>query len=77
MTKEDSIRAGKGPFGILVASIIITALALAATFSVAYVFVGSDSVWLALAVGFIAWLGFSVSTWRSTTASKRGLLSSL
>ena len=62
VTKEDSIRAGKGPFAVLVVSIIVTALALAAACSVVSVFFGSDSVWLALAVGCTAWLGFSVST---------------
>jgi hypothetical protein len=62
VTEEDSIRAGKRPFAILVVSIIVTALALAAAHSVASVSFGSDSVWLALAVGFIAWLGFSAST---------------
>ncbi|MHA6628580.1 DUF1761 domain-containing protein [Pseudonocardia sichuanensis] len=62
VTEEDSIRAGKGPFAVLVVSIIVTALALAAACSVASVFFGSDSVWPALAVGFTAWLGFSAST---------------
>jgi hypothetical protein len=62
VTEEDSVRAGKRPFVILVASIIVTALALAAAHSVVSVFFGSDSIWLALAVGFTAWLGFSAST---------------
>ncbi|MDN5920692.1 MAG: hypothetical protein L0I76_37255, partial [Pseudonocardia sp.] len=52
VTKEDSIRAGKGPFVILVVSIIVTALALAGACFVVSAFFGSDSVWLALAVGF-------------------------
>jgi hypothetical protein len=62
VTKEDSARGGKGPFAILVVSIIVTALALAAAWSVASVFFDSRSAWLALAVGFTAWLGFSLST---------------
>jgi hypothetical protein len=62
VTKEDSARGGKGPFAILVVSIIVTALALAAAWSVASVFFDSRSAWLALAVGLTAWLGFSLST---------------
>jgi hypothetical protein len=62
VTKEDSARGGKGPFAILVVSIIVTALALAAAWSVASVFFDSRSAWLALAVGCTAWLGFSLST---------------
>jgi uncharacterized protein DUF1761 len=62
VTKEDSAKGGKGPFVILVASIIATALTLAAACSIAFAFFGDSSVWLALAVGLIAWLGFSLST---------------
>ncbi|MGH3351738.1 MAG: DUF1761 domain-containing protein [Nocardioides sp.] len=62
VTKEDSAKAGKGPFAILVASIVVTALALAAACSIASAFFSSDSPWLHLAVGFTAWLGFSLST---------------
>ncbi|MFI5714530.1 DUF1761 domain-containing protein [Nocardia sp. NPDC051750] len=62
VTKEDSARAGKAPFLVLVASIVVTTLALAVSCSLASSFFGSDSVWLALAVGFAAWLGFSLST---------------
>lgn len=62
VTKEDSARGGKGPFVILVASIVVTALALAVTCSIASAFFGGDSVWLALVVGAVAWLGFSLST---------------
>ncbi|WP_232665844.1 DUF1761 domain-containing protein [Pseudonocardia sp. TRM90224] len=62
VTKEDSVRAGKGPFVILVVSITVTALGLAAACSVVAAFFVSDSVWLALAVGLTAWLGFSLST---------------
>lgn len=62
VTKEDSARGGKGPFVVLVVSIIFTALAIAAACSIASGYFGSDSIWLALAVGFAAWLGFSLST---------------
>ncbi|RZQ65756.1 DUF1761 domain-containing protein [Amycolatopsis suaedae] len=62
VTKEDSVRAGKGPFVVLVASIVVTALALAAANSLASGFFGTDSFWVAVAVGFAAWLGFSLST---------------
>lgn len=61
VTKEDSVRGGKAPFLILVASIVVTALALAAGCSLAFASYGK-SVWLALAVGLAAWLGFSLST---------------
>lgn len=62
VTKEDSARGGKGPFAILVVSIVVTAVALAIACSIASAFFGSDSVWIALAVGFAGWLGFSLST---------------
>lgn len=62
VTKEDSARGGKVPFLILVASIVATALVLAVSCSIASAFYGSDSVWLALAVAMVAWLGFSLST---------------
>ncbi|MGO1972086.1 MAG: DUF1761 domain-containing protein [Propionibacteriaceae bacterium] len=62
VTKEASERAGKAPFLILVASIVVTALVLAVACSIASAFFGSDSVWLALAVALAAWLGFSLST---------------
>ena len=62
VTKEDSVRGGKRPFVVLIASIVVTALALAAASSIASGFFGTDSVWIALAVGLLAWLGFSLST---------------
>ncbi|MFI1235608.1 DUF1761 domain-containing protein [Nocardia salmonicida] len=62
VTKEDSERGGKGPFVVLVASIVVTALALAAASSVTSGFFGIDSFWAALAVALAAWLGFSLST---------------
>lgn len=62
VTKEDSVSAGKRPFVVLVVSIVVTALALAAASSVASGFFGTDAFWVALAVGVVAWLGFSLST---------------
>ena len=62
VTKADSVRAGKGPFVILVGSIIVTALALALACAVAARFFGGGSPWIELVVGFVAWLGFSAST---------------
>lgn len=62
VTKEHSARGGKSPFAILVASILVTSLTLTAACSIASTFFDSDSVWLALAVGGIAWLGLSLST---------------
>jgi hypothetical protein len=47
---------------VLVASIVVTALPLAAASSIASGFFGTDSFWVALAVGLVAWLGFSLST---------------
>ncbi|KFU81697.1 Protein of unknown function [Amycolatopsis lurida] len=62
VTKEDSARGGKQPFVVLVASIVVTALALAAASSIASGFFATNSFWVAPAVGFVAWLGFSLST---------------
>ncbi|MFE3444326.1 DUF1761 domain-containing protein [Nocardia sp. NPDC059180] len=62
VTKEDSERGGKGPFVVLVASIVVTALTLAAASSVTSGFFGIDSFWAALPVALVAWLGFSLST---------------
>ncbi|PKV76848.1 DUF1761 domain-containing protein [Nocardia fluminea] len=62
VTKADSERGGKGPFVVLVASIVVTALTLAAASSVTCGFFGTDSFWAAPAVALVAWLGFSLST---------------
>ncbi|GAB3755770.1 DUF1761 domain-containing protein [Microlunatus parietis] len=62
VTKEDSARAGRRPFVVLIASIIVTALALALACAVASGYFGGGSPWLELAVGSVAWLGFSAST---------------
>ncbi|WP_454792562.1 DUF1761 domain-containing protein [Mycolicibacterium lutetiense] len=62
VTKEDSERVGKRAFAILLLSLLVTAIALTAACSITFGFFGSDSLWLALAVGVAAWLGFSLST---------------
>lgn len=62
VTEEDSKRAGKRPLAVLLASILVTALVLAVGCSIASGFFGSDPLWLDLAVGFVAWLGFSLTT---------------
>lgn len=62
VSKEDSARSGKGPFVILVASIVTTAVALAVADSIASSNYDADSAWPALAVALAAWLGFSLST---------------
>ncbi|GAA4690820.1 hypothetical protein GCM10023198_07030 [Promicromonospora umidemergens] len=62
VTKEDSRRGGKRPFIVLLASILVTALTLAAACSIASSFFASDSLWLDLAVGLASWLGFSSTT---------------
>ncbi|MEU4810536.1 DUF1761 domain-containing protein [Nocardia fluminea] len=62
VSKEDSERGGKGPFVVLVASIVVTALTLAAASSVTSGFFDIDSFWAAVAVALVAWLGFSLST---------------
>lgn len=62
VTPQDSARAGKRPFAVLAASILVTAMALTATVSVASASLGTESLWLAPAVAFTVWLGFSLST---------------
>ncbi|MEC4613734.1 DUF1761 domain-containing protein [Tsukamurella tyrosinosolvens] len=62
VTKEISTGAGKGPMVIFVASLVLTAIGLAAADSLAAGFFDSDSPLLGVAVGAAAWAGFSVST---------------
>lgn len=62
VTEEDSRRVGKRPFAALVASILVTALALAAGCAIAAGAFGGDPLWLDLAVGFTTCLGFSLTT---------------
>ena len=62
VSKEDSVRAGKRPFAVLLAAIAVTALVLAAGSAVAADAYGGDPLWLDPAVGLAAWLGFSLTT---------------
>jgi len=62
VTEEDSARVGKRPFAVLLVSILVTAVALAAGCAIVAGFFGSDPIWLDLAVGFATWLGFSLTT---------------
>lgn len=62
VTEEDSKRAGKTPFAILLVSIFLTALALAAGCSMATGFFENSSLWVAVVVGLVTWLGFSLTT---------------
>lgn len=62
ITKEDDAKVGKRPLAILAVSVIVTAVALAVSCSIASTFFADDSVWLALVVGLVTWLGFSFST---------------
>lgn len=62
VTPEDSARAGRRPFVVLMGSIVVTAVALSVAYAMASASLGTESVGLAVAVGFTAWLGFSLST---------------
>ncbi|MCA0156241.1 DUF1761 domain-containing protein [Tsukamurella sp. M9C] len=62
VTKEISAGAGKGPMVIFVASLVLTAIGLAAADSLAAGFFDCDSPWLGVAVGAAAWACFSLST---------------
>lgn len=62
VTPEDSKRTGKRPFVVLLGCLLVTAIGLAATYSIASDFLGSDSAWLGAGVGFAAWLGLSATT---------------
>ncbi|MFE0156591.1 DUF1761 domain-containing protein [Nonomuraea sp. NPDC059007] len=62
ISQEDSKRAGKRPFAVLLASILLTALVLTAACSIVASWFGGDPLWLDLAVGFATWLGFSLTT---------------
>lgn len=62
VTPADSARVAKSAFVTLLVSIVATALTLAAAVAVASAHFDSGSVWLALAVGLVAWIGLSLST---------------
>lgn len=55
-------KANKAAFVGLFVTNFITAVTLAVAISISAAYFNNDSVWLALAVGFVMWLGFSAST---------------
>lgn len=62
VTKDDSQRAGKRPFAVLVVAIVATALVLAVGCAAASDVLDNHSLWLDLGVGLVACIGFSLST---------------
>lgn len=62
VTKADSARVGARPMIVLAASIIVTALTLAAACAIASAAFRTDAFWLDLGAGVAVWLGFSLST---------------
>lgn len=62
ITPEDSARAGRAPFIVLVVCVVATAVALTLASALAARVFASTSVWVALAVAGVAWLGLSLST---------------
>jgi hypothetical protein len=62
ITPSDSKKAGKGPIILTLFSNIITVWVLAAVIYIGSVFFDNSSVWLAVLIGFIAWLAFSATT---------------
>lgn len=59
---EDSKRTSRRNTGLLLIANGLTAFGLAVGIAIAEEAAGDDSVWLALLVGFVAWLTFSAST---------------
>lgn len=62
VTPQDSAAGGKAPMVILLAAIIATAIVLAVAIAIAGSYFDDDSVWLAVVVAGVAWVGFSAST---------------
>jgi uncharacterized membrane protein len=62
ITPADSKKAGKGPIVLTLFANIVTVIALAALINICSSFFQDSSVWLALLVGFVAWLAFSATT---------------
>jgi hypothetical protein len=62
ITPADSKKAGTKPIILTLFANIVTVIALAAVIAVCAAFFQNNSVWLALVVGFIAWLAFSATT---------------
>lgn len=62
-TKQTGVKkANAAAFVMLFLTNFITALTLAVAISLTNAFFNSDSLWLALAVGLVAWIGFSAAT---------------
>ena len=55
-------KANTAAFVVLFITNFLTALVLAAAIAISAVYFKNDSLWLALAVGFAMWLGFSAAT---------------
>lgn len=62
ITPADSKSAGKKPIVLTLFANIVTVFALAVAISICFVFFQRSSIWLALSVGFAAWLAFSATT---------------
>ena len=62
ITPADSKKAGKKPIILTLLANIITVIVMAVTISICSAFFQNNSVWLALLVGFVAWLAFSATT---------------
>lgn len=62
ITPADSKKAGKRPIVLTLFANIVTVIALAVAINVCAVFFKETSVWLAVFVGFVAWLAFSATT---------------
>lgn len=62
VASEDSQKASRRNMALLLVANGVTAVGLTAGIEVAAMAVGKDSVWLALLVGFAAWLAFSATT---------------
>lgn len=62
ITPADSKKAGKKPIILTLFANIVTVIVMAASIDIAFTFFENSSVWLALLIGFVAWLAFSAST---------------
>jgi hypothetical protein len=62
ITPANSKKAGKKPIILTLFANILTVIALAAAVSISSAFFQDSSVWLALLVGFTAWIAFSATT---------------
>lgn len=62
VAEEDSKKASRRNMFLLLIANGVTAVGLTAGIEVASMAIGSDALWLALLVGFAAWLTFSATT---------------